>query len=118
MVQEDVRRIDAAISKAMDEPASAAKALQDIFGICHDIKGQAASLGYPLLTAIAQSLCRFISTSEPAALKGLDVITVHSQAMETVVTHRIRGKIRADGEKVLDALDAAVQKALTRSGQS
>ncbi len=117
-VRADLQKINDAISRASAAPSAAADALEEICTIGHDIKGQAASLDYPLLTAIAQSLCRFISTSEPAALKGLDVITVHSQAMETVVTHRIRGKIRADGEKVLDALDAAVQKALTRSGQS
>ena len=114
VVQTDLRKINDAISGAIGRPTSAADALKEIFGISHNIKGQAASLDYPLLTAIAQSLCRFISTSEPAALKGLDVITVHARAMETVVAHTIRGDVGEVGKKLLDALDAAVEKALTR----
>ena len=117
VVRTDLRKINDAISRAIGTPNSAADALKEIFCISHDIKGQAASLDYPLLTAIAQSLCRFISTSEPAALKGLDVMTVHAKAMETVVAHKIRGEVREDGKNVLDALDAAVEKALTRDKQ-
>ncbi len=114
VVQEDVRRIDDAISRAMETPASAPDALKEVFGISHDIKGQAASLGYPLLTAIAQSLCRFISTSEPAALKRIDVVDVHTRAMGTVVGHKIRGDGGESGKKLLGALNAAVQKAISR----
>ena len=114
VVQADLRKIDDAISRAMETPTSAADALKEIFGISHDIRGQAASLDYPLLTAIAQSLCRFIATSEPAALKGLDVVSAHTRAMGTVVAHRIRGDGGENGKKLLDALDSAVKKALSR----
>ena len=111
VVQVEVRMIDDAISRAMETPTAAADALKEIFGISHDIKGQAASLDYPLLTAIAQSLCRFITTSEPAALKGLDVVGMHSRAMGTVVARRIRGDGGEYGKKLLDALNSAVKKA-------
>lgn len=114
VVQADLRKIDDAISRAMETPTSAADALQEIFGISHDIKGQAASLDYPLLTAIAQSLCRFISTSESAALNGLDVVSAHARAMGTVVAHTIRGDGEENGKKLLDVLDAVVESALTR----
>ncbi len=114
VVQADLRKIDDAVSRAMETPASATDAVKEIFGISHDIKGQAASLDYPLLTAIAQSLCRFISTSEPAARMGLDVVGVHARAMGTVVAHTIRGDGGENGKKLLGALDAAVEKALSR----
>ena len=118
LVQTDLRKINDAISRAMGSPTCAADAVGEIFAISHDIGGQAASLDYPLLTAIAQSLCRFISAGEPAALKGLEVITAHAGAMETVVAHKVRGEVREDGKKLLDALDAAVEKALTRGGRN
>ncbi len=114
VVQADIRRIDNALSRTKEMPTAAADALQEIFGISHDIKGQAASLDYPLLTAIAQSLCRFISTSEAAALNGLDVVSAHARAMGTVVAHTIRGDGGEHGKKLLGALDAAVGKALSR----
>ena len=114
VVKADLRRFEAALARAAESPALAEDALKEIFGISHDIKGQAASLDYPLLTAIAQSLCRFISTSEPAARMGLDVVGVHARAMGTVVAHTIRGDGGDNGRKLLRALDAAVEKALSR----
>jgi len=114
VVQADLRKINDAISRAIETPATEADALKEIFGISHDIKGQAASLDYPLLTMIAQSLCRFISNSEPAALKALDVVSAHARAMGTVVAYTIRGDGGEIGKKLLDVLDAAVEKALAR----
>lgn len=114
VVQADVRRIDDALARVKQSPAGAAGALEEIFGISHDIKGQAASLGYPLLTAIAQSLCRFISTNDAAALTSLNVVTVHTRAMGTVVGHKIRGDGGELGEKLLGALDVVMKKAISK----
>ena len=112
VVQADLSKINDAISKAIETPTSAADALQEIFGISHDIKGQAASLDYPLLTMIAQSLCKFISSNEPAALQRLDVVSAHARAMGTVVAHTIRGDGGENGKKLLAVLDAVVESAL------
>lgn len=114
VVQADLRKINEAIFRATETPACAADELKEIFSISHNIKGQASTFDYPLLTAIAQSLCRFISTSEPAALKEFDVVGAHARAMATVVAHSIRGDGLAKGRKLLDVLDAAVQQALAR----
>ncbi len=113
-VRADLQKINDAISRASAAPSAAADALEEICTIGHDIKGQAASLDYPLLTAIARSLCDFISTSEMAALKGFDVIDAHARAMATVVAYTIRGDVREDGKKVLDALEVVVKKALAQ----
>ena len=115
VVQADLRKIDDAISRAIKTPTTTGDALKEIFGICHDIKGQAATLDYPLLTAIARSLCRFISTSESAASKGIDVVHVHSKAMAIVVGQKIRGDGGDNGKQLLDSLDSAVKKALARN---
>ena len=114
VVQANLRRIDDAISKAKKTPAATAEALKEIFDISHDLKGQAGSLDYPLLSAIAQSLCHFISNSEPAALKGIDVVGVHTRAMGTVVAHKIHGDGGDNGKKLLGALDAAIKMAISR----
>ena len=115
VVQAELRKIDKAISRAMEMPAKAANALQEIFDISHDIKGQAASLGYPLLTEIAQSLCRFISASKSTASIELDVVGAHARAMGTVVSHTIRGDGGENGKKLLGALNAAVEQALAKA---
>jgi HPt (histidine-containing phosphotransfer) domain-containing protein len=114
VVKEDLRKIDEAIARAMETPSAAADALKEIFAVSHDIKGQAASFDYPLLTAIAQSLCSFISANEAAAIRELDVVGAHARAMGTVVAHSIRGDGLEKGRKLLDVLAAAVEQALAR----
>ncbi len=114
LVRGDVRRIDDAISRAERSPLAASKEMEVIAFISHDIKGQAATLGYPLLTAIAQSLYRFVESDKSPVPKRLDVVEAHARALETVVAHRIRGDGGENGKKLLDALDAAVEKALAR----
>ena len=114
LVRDDVRRIDDAISRAERFPLAASKEMHAIAFISHDIKGQAATLGYPLLTAIAQSLYRFVESDKSPAPKRLDVVEAHARALETVVAHRIRGDGGENGRKLLDALDAAVETALAR----
>ncbi len=114
VVQADLRKINDALCVAMATPASAADSLKEIFSVSHNIKGQAASFDYPLLTAIAQSLCRFISANEAAALRDLDVVGAHARAMGTVVAHSIRGDGLEKGKKLLSVLDVAVENALAR----
>ena len=114
LVRDDVRRIDDAISRAERSPSAASKEMEVIAFISHDIKGQAATLGYPFLTAIAQSLYRFVASDKSPVPKRLDVVEAHARALETIVAHRIRGDGGENGKKLLDALDAAVEKALAR----
>lgn len=114
VVRADLQKINDAISRATKTPTSAPEALKEIFGVSHDIKGQAASFNYPLLTAIAQSLCRFINSSEAAALKKFDVVGAHAKAMGTVVKHSMRSDGLVKGRKLLKVLDAAVEQALAR----
>ena len=113
-VQANLRIINDAVATTINAPSSAPDALKTIFSMSHDIKGQAATLDYPLLTAIAQSLCRFVSTGESTAAKRLDVIKKHARAMEIVLAHMIKGDGGKKGQELLDALGAAVDKALAR----
>ena len=62
----------------------------------------AASIGFGTLS------------NEAAALKAFDVVNAHARAMGTVVAHAIRGDGGEIGKKLLDGLDAAVEKALSR----
>ena len=117
LVRDDLRRIDDAISRAERSPLAASKEMDVIAFISHDIKGQAATLGYPLLTAIAQSLCRFIEGDKSPAPKRLGFVSAHARAMGTVVAHTIRGDSGEAGKILLGALVAAGQKAISQNYQ-
>jgi HPt (histidine-containing phosphotransfer) domain-containing protein len=56
-----------------------------LFRSAHDIKGQAATLGFPLVAAVAESLCRLIEeTLEPARIP-LDLVDQHVDAVRAII---------------------------------
>ena len=111
-LREDILKIRDAISKAINTPSVIEDAISEINGISHDIKGMAATFDYHLLTHIAHSLCRFILSSKPETQMRHTVIKAHAKAMETVVSHSLKGEGGEVGRELLDILDAAVEKAV------
>jgi HPt (histidine-containing phosphotransfer) domain-containing protein len=62
------RRLDAARNQAKHSGLSS-KSREELFRAAHDIKGQAATLGFPLIAPVAESLCRLIEhTPEPTRI--------------------------------------------------
>ena len=82
------------------EARSGTAPLAELFAIAHDIKGQAATFGYPLLTRIGQALCRLIER-DPAATAE---IGAHVAAMAQVVRGRLEGDGGAAGRRLLAEL--------------
>src|SRR5262249_59846534 len=53
----DVAKARAALDTARDDAGQRGAQVEALFRIAHDLKGQGASFGFPLVTRIAQSLC-------------------------------------------------------------
>lgn len=75
-----------------------------LFAVAHNMKGQAATFGYPLITAIGERLCRYIDAhpkdADPARLTAL------VEAMAQVLTVRLDGDGGTAGQAILARLDA------------
>ncbi|NJO54849.1 MAG: Hpt domain-containing protein [Bacteroidales bacterium] len=77
---------------------------QVLFRAAHDIKGQAATFGFPLAAQIADSLCRLVfHTPKPASLPT-DLIDRHVAAIRAVVRENVRGDDDPTACEVLDRL--------------
>ncbi|PTW61623.1 Hpt protein [Breoghania corrubedonensis] len=61
-----------------------------LFRHSHDIKGQAATLGYPLAGHIADSLCHLLETVQDVALVPERLIEQHIQAIRAIVAEDAR----------------------------
>jgi len=71
-----------------------ARARDALFRSAHDIKGQAPTLGFPLVAAVAESLCRLIEeTGDPARIP-LDLVDQHVDAVRAII--REHGRARAE----------------------
>jgi HPt (histidine-containing phosphotransfer) domain-containing protein len=57
----------------------------ELFRAAHDIKGDAATFGYPAAGAVAESLCRIIEHAPDLAKVPSDLIVHHINAIQAIV---------------------------------
>lgn len=109
-VNEDMRRLDAAIAAVPD--GGDAAALRHVYDVAHDIKGQGSTFGYRLVTDIAHLLCRYVDEASKRGQFDRTVVDAHITALRTVIDNRIRGDAGDLGREILDALKSAAAKSL------
>jgi chemotaxis protein histidine kinase CheA len=62
----------------------------ELFRAAHDIKGDAATFGFPSAGAAANSLCRIIEHAPDLAKVPTDLITHHINAVQAIVRQRTK----------------------------
>lgn len=90
-----------------------------MFRIVHDMKGQAATFGYPMVTNVAGSLCRFVDriresggTAAENVARLSEIIRLHVDALRLLLTHDMKGAGGPTEAKLLGGLAAAGEKIL------
>jgi HPt (histidine-containing phosphotransfer) domain-containing protein len=67
------------------------KTRDELFRAAHDIKGEAATFGFPLIEPVAASLCRLIEHTPDAARIPLILIDQHVDGIIAIVHRNARG---------------------------
>ncbi len=65
--------------------ATSRAAIDDLFRAAHDIKGSAATFGYPIAALTAESLCRIIEHAPDLAEVPAGLIRHHVEAIQAIV---------------------------------
>jgi hypothetical protein len=103
------------------DPVARAEALQTVYGVVHDIKGQGATFDFPLVTGIAASLCRYLErTAEIGGGDGVpaadpEIVTAHVAALRAVIGNGVKGDGGPLGRQVEQELARVVQRSLVRT---
>ena len=63
---------------------------EELFRAAHDIKGDAATFGFPSAAAAAESLCRIIEHAPDLDRVPADLITHHINAIQAIVRERTK----------------------------
>lgn len=109
-VRNDLDRLKAEFERANAAPGANRENIAEIFSICHNIKGQAGSFGYTLLTRIGASLCEHVRDAGDASQASLKVIQGHLMAMEFIVDREIDGEGGEVGQKLFKKLQYLAQQ--------
>jgi len=75
-----------------------------LFRAAHDIKGQSATFGFPMVAPVAESLCRLIEhTPDPMRLP-LDLLDQHVDAVRAITHKNTRGDSNRNAAKLAGTL--------------
>ncbi len=81
-----------------------------IFSIMHDLRGEGANFGYPLVARIAASMNHYLESAAPGsrARNDIDVIRAHVDALRGVLANKLKGETGetgAIGTKIVNGLE-------------
>ncbi|HLB79908.1 MAG TPA: Hpt domain-containing protein [Dongiaceae bacterium] len=102
---QDLARVQAALDKAKAEPARRREHLAEMHRIAHSMKGQGGSFGYPLISRVGQSLCRFVGLDNERGETDFPVIQAHIDAQRLILEKGVRGDGGEAGRLLAERLE-------------
>lgn len=97
----DLARLEATLAALLAEPGLQAEHMAQLFLVAHDMKGQAATFGYPLVSELGNRLCRLIETRQSPTQSGWDDVAALVAAIGEVIRRRLAGDGGIDGQRLL-----------------
>ena len=104
-MQQECDRLDSARRQILEVGFTKATR-QALFHAAHDIKGEAATFGYPAVAATAESLCRLVEHTPSMEQIPLPLVEQHVDAIRAI----IREYSRADAESLAVQLTTALRE--------
>jgi len=81
--------------------------------IAHNMRGQAGTFDYPLITEIGSSLCAFVDSAVKFGDDELEAVELHVQAIHSVIGGKVEGHGNAQAREMLAGLSAVSAKILS-----
>jgi hypothetical protein len=113
LLEGELDKLSALASLAAREPSRRKELAKSIFDIAHDLRGQAGTFNYPLITRVGSSLCRFTEGLEACEEREIEVIRLHIDAMQAILASSLRGDGDTVGQQIALGLERAVGKILS-----
>jgi chemotaxis protein histidine kinase CheA len=90
----------------------------ELFRAAHDIKGDAATFGFPSAGAAANSLCRIIEHAPELAKVPVDLIMHHINAVQAIVRQRTKLDTVAMASELSRSLRGIADEFLTKANRN
>ena len=88
-------------------PKECSGALMELSIISREIKGQARSCSYNLLTQVAESLYNFVSKHKSPDRRDIEFMDAHIAVMQHIINHNLRGDGGEIGKELLKTITVA-----------
>ncbi len=74
-----------------EQPKLAPSCITKMYDMGHEIRGQGGTFGYPLITLIGDSLCKYLEGRRKLGNKGQNIVQLHLLAMKAVLRQDMKG---------------------------
>jgi len=105
----DINRLKEAVSKLKADSGSK-MAIDGVYAIAHDMKGQGSSFGYPLITYVLDNLCKFLGNFDKLEKEDVDIVLLHVEFVDVIIANNLTGKGGEMGAAVLKGMQEILAK--------
>jgi HPt (histidine-containing phosphotransfer) domain-containing protein len=104
-LRSDLTEVKSAIDIALSSDDQRDAAVDRLFALIHNMKGQATTFGYPLVSQIGALTCSILQRSPPADEARLRIVKAHIDALSIVIEHNLAGNGGELGTKLVERLE-------------
>ncbi len=107
-VQGEVTRLQALMSTVSASQGHDRAALDEMFRVGFELKGQGTSAGFNLVTRFGDSLCRYIETLRQPGPKEIAILKAHVDSIAAIMARGIQGDQNPIGLAIAAELEKVV----------
>jgi len=99
---ESLIKLEEHVNALQNQEIEDLKLRQDIFGICHDIKGMGSSFNYPLMTEAGTSICHYLRKLNEEDTTENTLVEAHVKTMRVIMDNNRTGSGGDNGKQLID----------------
>lgn len=107
-VQGEIGRLQALMAKVSASQGKDQAALQAMYRVAFELKGQGTSAGFNLITRFGDSLCRYIEALKEPGAKEIAIIKAHVDSIAAIMSRGIQGDQNPIGLAIAAELEKIV----------
>lgn len=108
-IKADLERLITARNAFLDDNQSQ-ESMDTLHRAAHDLKGLGHTYGFPIVSIIADTLCKAMSRSNASGTLAEDVVNAHVDALRAVVNLNLRDTDSGPAMELLNGLNRLVDK--------
>ncbi|MDP6566692.1 MAG: Hpt domain-containing protein [Alphaproteobacteria bacterium] len=109
-------RLESELEELLDEfetmQAEGRLDLDQLHDRVHEIRGEAGTFGYPLVSEIGRLLCELLAPMDQVGEAEKQAIETHLRAIQTVVTRKVKGTGPDVAKQIVEGLRVMAEKTL------
>ena len=85
-----------------------------IYELCHDLKGEGASFGYPAVSRVADLICRVMDCKSQRNPRFLEIVKIEVDSIRAMIRYDVKGNPRGLAMEIIYALEFLVDNYLDK----